>query len=393
MKYLIWLGISEPQSYDVIKKIAKKKFKEPELKALKEQLLEGWEKQVGKPEGFEETWKVVEDAAHYSFNASHSLSYAYDSLYGAYLKSHYPLEYYTVALNYYRDDSSRTGKLTKELKHYGISLEKPKFRYSIDEYFMDKENNKIYKGTQAIKFLNKECSLFLYSLKDKEYKTFTDFLVDATTQRSAENKSYINSRQMEILIKLQYFQEFGNNKKLFTVYEYFKKLFDKKILAKDKIEELGLLQYINQVDGITETKKQYKVDDMNKLLYLIEENIPNESFDIKSQAEFEFEALGYISMTYDVDKSICYILDVEKKYTPRISLYCLSNGKMITCKINKTLFKNNPLKKGMVIKALKFEKRHKQIKVNDEWKRTKEVEWWCDSYKEINIEEELKNES
>ena len=38
MKYLIWLGISEPQSYDVIKKIAKKKFKEPELKALKEQL-------------------------------------------------------------------------------------------------------------------------------------------------------------------------------------------------------------------------------------------------------------------------------------------------------------------------------------------------------------------
>ena len=112
MKYLIWLGISEPQSYDVIKKIAKKKFKEPELKALKEQLLEGWQKQVGEEKGFEETWQVVEDAAKYSFNASHSLSYAYDSLYGAYLKSHYPLEYYTVALNYYSNDATRTGKLT-----------------------------------------------------------------------------------------------------------------------------------------------------------------------------------------------------------------------------------------------------------------------------------------
>ena len=109
---------------------------------MKEQLLEGWHKQVGEEKGFEETWKVVEDAAKYSFNASHSLSYAYDSLYGAYLKSHYPLEYYTVALNYYSNDATRTGKLTSELKYYGITLEKPKFRYSKDEYFMDKEHNK-----------------------------------------------------------------------------------------------------------------------------------------------------------------------------------------------------------------------------------------------------------
>ena len=72
-------------------------------------------------------------------NCSHSLSYAYDSLYGAYLKSHYPLEYYTVALNYYSNDSDRTSKLTKELNHFKITLEKPKFRYSIDEYFLDKK--------------------------------------------------------------------------------------------------------------------------------------------------------------------------------------------------------------------------------------------------------------
>lgn len=90
MKYLIWLGIPETGSYDIIKKIAKKKFKEAELAELKAKLLTGWKERVGKKDGFIETWTVVEQAAKYSFNASHSLSYAYDSLYGAYLKSHYP---------------------------------------------------------------------------------------------------------------------------------------------------------------------------------------------------------------------------------------------------------------------------------------------------------------
>ena len=80
MKYLIWLGIPESGSYDIIKKIAKKKFKEKELSELKEKLLAGWMKQVGKEEGFEETWTVIEQAAHYSFNASHLLAYEYDSL-------------------------------------------------------------------------------------------------------------------------------------------------------------------------------------------------------------------------------------------------------------------------------------------------------------------------
>ena len=393
MKYLIWLGISEPQSYDVIKKIAKKKFKEPELKALKEQLLEGWQKQVGEEKGFEETWKVVEDAAKYSFNASHSLSYAYDSLYGAYLKSHYPLEYYTVTLNYYSDDATRTGKLTDELKSYGISLEKPRFRYSIDEYFMDKENNKIYKGTGAIKFLNKDCSLFLYSLKDNKYDTFVDLLVDISNSKDEQGRAYINSRQIEILIKSQYFQEFGNNKKLLTVYNYFKELYGRKVLSKDKARELNIPEkYLNRED-VTQTEKQFKFENICDILKLIECDTPDESFGIKDQVEFEMDALGYISMTYNVDKKVCYILDVDTRYTPKITLYCLNNGKTVLCKVNKTLFKNNPLKKGMIIRAIKFEEKNKLNFVNGEWQRTKEKEWWMSGYHETTIEEEQVNES
>ena len=393
MKYLIWLGISEPQSYDVIKKIAKKKFKEPELKALKEQLLDGWHKQVGEEKGFEETWKVVEDAAKYSFNASHSLSYAYDSLYGAYLKSHYPLEYYTVALNYYSNDSTRTGKLTKELVNYKISLEKPRFRYSIDKYFMDKDTNTIYKGTEAIKFLNKDCALYLYSLKNNKYDTFTDLLIDITEAKDENNRAYVNSRQIDILIKSQYFQEFGNNKKLLELYNYFKILYGRKILSKDKAVELNLPSYIFEHDGVSQTEKQYKFENICDILKLIEQNIPDESFGIKEQVEFEQEVLGYINMTYNVDKRVCYVMDINTKYTPKVTLYCLKNGKTVVCKINKNLFNNNPLKVGDIIRASRFEERYKQIYAGGNWKRTNDKEWWCTAYCETTIEEETNNEN
>ena len=176
MKYLIWLGIPEPETYGIIKKISKKKFKEKELIELEEKLKKGWIDKVGSIDGFEETWQVVNDASKYSFNASHSLSYAYDSLYGAFLKSHYPLEYYTVALSIYSDDSTRTNRLIKELSYFDIKLLPPKFRYSKAEYFMDKESNSIYKGMASIKYMNEQVSQELYMLKDTlEYVKWVSF--------------------------------------------------------------------------------------------------------------------------------------------------------------------------------------------------------------------------
>lgn len=390
MKYLIWLGISEPQSYDIIKKIAKKKFKEPELAALKEQLLDGWNKQVGKPDGFEETWRVVEDAAHYSFNASHSLSYAYDSLYGAYLKSHYPLEYYTVALNYYNGDEDRTKKLISELSSFNITVKKPTFRYSTSAYFMDRETNTIYKGTSSIKFLNKSASDYLYSLRNNEYKTFTDLLIEITQAKDEENKSLINSRQIEILIKLQFFEEFGHNEKLLNVYKIFSDLYGRKVISKDKLSELSISPDVVAQNAATETEKQYRDINIEKILYDYEQNLENTNLKFNEQTKFEMEILGYINTTYpEIDRTICLVKDVDTKFKPKVTLYCLQNGKEIECKIKKETFKNKPLKKGTLIKANEFQKKPKWIKVGEEFqKSTTETEWHLINY-QIITEEEL----
>lgn len=311
-------------------------------------------------------------------NCSHSLSYAYDSLYGAYLKSHYPLEYYTVVFDYYKDDSERTSKLTDELKYFDIKLSKPKFRYSKSSYFMDKETNTIYKGVASIKYLNDGAAEYLYSLRHNHYDNFISLL------QQIEEDRQINSRQMEILIQLQYFDEFGKNKKLLEIYRYFKNLYGRKTIAKDKLEDLGL----NPEDVVEcfekETEKQYINIDYMKMLTNIETRIPNKAISITEQALFEIDVVGYISMIYDVDKRYCLVTDIDTKYSPVVTLYSLGSGKEVICKINKALFKEEPFKKGQLIKCGRFFEKYKQRKTENGWEQTNIKEWWLNDYELID---------
>src|SRR5690606_16559286 len=101
-------------------------------------------------------------------------------------------------------------------------------------YMFDKETNSIYQGVAPIKFLNENVAEGLYGKRDKKYDTFTDLLVDikdGTMLDLLQSKSIaelkdidkslgkgrlegmgtvpINSKQMKILIMLNYFSEFG----------------------------------------------------------------------------------------------------------------------------------------------------------------------------------------
>lgn len=286
MKYLIWLGIAEKDSYDIIKKIAKKKFKEAELEELEKTLLAGWKKQVGNEEGFFETWEVVKNAAKYSFNASHSLAYGYDSLYGAYLKSHYPLEYYTVVFNYYDGDSERTARLFEEIKHFGISMNPAKFRRSKSGYTMSKEDNSIYKGIGSIKNLNAEVADQMYQMRDAKYANFIDLLYDL------KNQTKIKRNQIEILIKLDFFSEFGETNILLKQYELFEKLAGKKTLKKENFSELGISEGIVSNFCEKETEKQYNGLDSKGLLMELAGRIQSSPRTLKEKVKAQVEYLG-----------------------------------------------------------------------------------------------------
>lgn len=376
MKYLIWLGIKESETYDIIKKIAKKKFKENELKELHGKLQEGWLRQQGDLKGFEETWQVVNDASKYSFNASHSLSYAYDSLYGAYLKAHYPLEYYTTTFNLYEDDVERTSKLTEELKYFDIKLKQPKFRFASAKYTMDKENNEIYKGISSIKYLNENIAEELYNLRDNKYDTFVDLLMDIKTIK-------INSRQLDILIKLNFFEEFGKRQKLLDIVEQFNLIYGKRQFKKDK---LPCKEEIIRQFATTETEKIFKGVDTINLLKLIEGTISNEDIEVKEIIKAELEYMGVVSYIDETsDPMTLIILSVDTKYTPKMVAYSPITGNSETIKIPKKDFKNQPLEIGDTIIVFDIYEKHKKTKDKEtgKWIELDDTEFWIDGYKII----------
>lgn len=368
MKYLIWLGIKESESYDIIKKIAKKKFKDTELKELHEKLLKGWINKVGNADKFEETWQVVEDAAAYSFNASHSLSYAYDSLYGAYLKSHYPLEYYSVAFNLYDGDIDRTTKLVNELNYFGISLKQPKFRYSKSKYFMDKVTNSIYKGIGSIKFLNNDVADYLYELREKKYNTFTELLIDL--------QGHINSRQLEILIKLNFFEEFGKTYKLLSTVEAFNKLYNKKQFKVDNT----YVKYI-RLFAKTQTDKTLKDVDTKELCEYIENRIENNDLPVEELIQSHYEFVGNCTLTdEDANPRHCVAIKIDTKYTPKVTFYNIKSGRIKECKISKNVFKDNPFELYDLVYLEHTESKPKRKLLDGKWVATSECEMYVNSY-------------
>lgn len=367
MKYLVWLGIEEKGTYDIIKKIAKKKFKEDELNELKSQLLAGWVKNVGREDGFNETWQVVEDAAHYSFNASHSLSVAIDSLYGAYLKAHYPLEYFTVALSLYSDDLDRTAKLIAEMPSFGVSLKPIKFRHSRADYNMEKETNSIYKGLASLKYMNADVSEQLYALKDKQFDSFIDLLSVFPG----------NSRQREILIKLGFFEEFSRSQKLLKIAMLYDKYYGKKVIKKYNNDlPIDLLQKY----CVSETDKQFRFDEisMNNLLSELCNHIPDKDIPLQTRLQAELEYLGYVSYCDPSRPNTAVVMDINCKFTPKLTLYRLDTGTTMVCKLKKRSYESLPLTVGAIINFT-TETKHG-------WRKDENGQWQADfSKKDIWI--------
>lgn len=394
MKYLVWLGIEEKGTYDIIKKIAKKKFKEEEQEELKKELLKGWIKNVGKEDGFIETWQVVQDAARYSFNASHSLSVAIDSIYGAYLKSHYPLEYFSVVLSLYKDDIDRTSKLTEELKYFNIKLNPIKFGKSSADYTMDKKNNAIYKGISSIKFCNEQIAEELLELSKNKYNSFVDLLKDIN------EKTSVNSRQLNILTILNFFSDYGKNGYLLKIIELYNGNKQKKYPALgtcksikkdmlDKYSEIGLSEFLLTKYSNKITPKMFSEIDNIGLLNEMCSKLKNESISLIDQVKYEIEYLGYTQYNNDNISDFYYIVTEFKTYKdatkPSIMLHNIKTGKETKARIKKSsIYKANPFGQYSILRIDNFKYDLKKRKNEDgEWVETDEYECVLEEYQNM----------
>lgn len=340
MKTLQYAGFTAPESYSAIKAIAKK---HPEkVLPLKDRFLEGFEAkiladdagctQAQAKEMALKVWQIIEDTTQYSYNASHSVCVALDSLYGAYAKSHYPYEYYTTLLSLYSEkaDKDRIAKVKQEMKKgFGITVAPCRFRQDNRGFYIDRDNNQISDALSSIKHISKKVAVELYRMRDNQYAYFTDLLYDL------EMNPAFDARIVTILIRLGYFQEFGSTGKLLNIQDAFRNgenKFSKSHIEKTRMKRLVLL------------REQ-------------EDSFPDEEIGFEERIQHEITYYGTPLSVFSEQKGHFAVLDVDEKYSPKVRLYNIAAGTVGIMKIRKATYKWRPLQPGDVITLLSWQKK------------------------------------
>ena len=379
MQYFEWLGVTPAESIGLIKKISKKKIHPEDFKNLEERIKAKWIENTGSLDDFEETWEMVQSCMSYGFCSAHAVATGIDCLYGAYLKANYPLEYYTCTLSLYADDIERTSKLIAEMPYFNIKLLPIQFGKSGADYTMDKDANCIYKGIESIKFCNRQIADELLELSKNKYDSFTELLKDI------KEKTSVNSRQLTILISLNFFSDFGKNKYLLDVVDIYDKFANSKIIAKKKMEELGVSDYLMQKYAGKETKSQWRQLDNQGLINELCNRLENKPLDIVSQVRAEMDYLGYVNYINSNMADDYYIVISFVTYknpcTPNLVLRRICDGEEVHGRIKQSkVFKESPFGMYSILKIEGFTYDFKSKKINGEWQKSDEREIVLENY-------------
>lgn len=278
-------------------------------------ILEGYCSKSSKPrkEAEEEAkafLQIIEDSASYQFGFNHSTGYSMIGYTCAYLRYYYPEEFIAAYLNNANnEDDIRFGTELANTKN--ITIHPIKFRHSGAAYTVDKANHCLYKGVSSIKFLNAEVADSLYSMRNNTFDSFVS-LLDVFPG---------NSKQLEILIRLGYFSEFGGSLKLIKTCELYQRYKGKKQIKKDS-NQLPI-EIVHKYASI-ETEKIFKFEEqsMTTMLKELINLIPDQDLPLRACLEAEQEYLGYISYKDPSKAGQCIVMALNTKYsTLKITLY------------------------------------------------------------------------
>lgn len=239
--------------------------------------------------------QCILDATRYSFSLVHSLSYSCISYECGWLRYHYPLEYITSCLNTWNGNDEKTAEAIEYATKKGIRILLPKFRHSKADYFFDKETNSIYRGTSSVKGISASYAEALYELRDREYNSFIELLYDIQTIGVPKD-------QIEALVKLDYFEEFGTIKELSLIYYQFQcfKKGEAKTISKDKLADKIIYDIVAR--NANETAKQFNKINCQNILIEIEQYIKSLGLgdaDIKTKIQNQMDYMGYIGIKTD----------------------------------------------------------------------------------------------
>ena len=292
--------------------------------------------------------QVIHDASDYLFSLNHAVAYSWIGYVCGYLRYYYPLEFITASLNNVMNKSTENvPEKTASIIEYGISrgitFHDIKFGYSKALYALDKETNSIYKGVGQVKYLNEAVAEELYELSKNKYDNAIELFIDIIESTSC------TSRQIEILIQLNYFSEYGKDKYLYLLWQLFKKRYKKTHKEKTKLARIA---------EIASTE------------------IPNEQYSISEKILLQLEYQDYSSIVVpSIPANIAMVINVSDQYANRwVTLYHPHDGTTDMVKLSYNLIEKYGIKKGTKLRCDEVTHKNKTRLVDGNWVRLDEKE-------------------
>lgn len=373
MNTLNYAGFPIDECYGIIKAIAKK---HPEkVKPLKERFITGFKDKIMQDDGIpadkaEEdsarVWQIISDSCGYGFNSAHAYCMALDSLYNAYLKAHYPYEFYEVLLQTYSDKGKKdkVAELKQEMsKAFGIKEGEYKFGLDNRKFKADPDNQTIYPSLLSIKGLSQGCANDLYAMGQKKYENFYELWKDM------KKKKNLNSGKVNTLIEIGYFDDFGTIGKIKRFIDILDQLYDRSQFSKSNppVEFLPIIRKYSE-----ETDKQYRKFDYDAALTEIWETLEDIDIPFNERLKYELQNIGYVkTLVPDMSPDYAFVQEYECKYkNPKLTLYRLADGSTEIVKVRRKKYDEAPINVGDIIKTIECSEEGRWSKDNNgDWQQ------------------------
>jgi len=246
----------------------------------------------------------------------------------------------------------------------------PKWGVSKGEYFFDRERNIIAKGISSIKYMGQKVAEELYSIaRAATAERFVDVL-------TALNDSSLDTRQLDILIKLNFFSDFGNQRELLRIAEMYTELFkcgEAKKIARDKVDGTPLEPIVTKYAvGVTKAggvAKFYTLLDVESVLREAEDAIKasgvQDLSDLTKVRNFA-DIMGYVGYVSgkEEDRRKLYVLDIyplvrksdNVQFGYSVITKSIGSGKESRFTVFNKVFNTDPIHKNDIIFCDAYEK-------------------------------------
>ena len=178
---------------DILRKAMGKK-KSAEMERQKKDFIEGAIDNGISREQAVYIFQLVEKFAQYGFNKSHAAAYALIAFQTAYLKTHFPINFFCASMNTELSNTDKLNLFYEELKRLKIDIKPPNINYSYAEFLP--RGKTIYYALSAIKAVGYEAISNIVKEREKNgvFNTISNFL-------SRTESKNLNKLQLEGLIK------------------------------------------------------------------------------------------------------------------------------------------------------------------------------------------------